>query len=726
MIYLYLIDYHSHFKTNGLATYVSQLQLQLFKEKRICLHFVWVNSNVKDGFLKKQIKNNLHYFIPGPIDIPVDKERFDKKAAEYLAGETANKQNIIFHFNWINQAPFARLLKQQIPGCKTVLTKHCIPWRDFIIKDYATFVYLDKKLKGPASVETIHPALIREKVSYDSVDHVICVTDFAKMALQKMLQVQESKISVIYNGLESIRTSDKKERLRKKYGFGQKEKILFFAGKLHQSKGVNDLVAAFGLLQESTKNEDVVGARLVIAGTGNYDEVLKNSNTVFSKITITGFLDKKRLYEFYQMADIGIVPSYVEQCSYTAIEMMYFGLPLIVSDVDGLREIVPDDCGLKVPLILGRRNPYINQKRLVDSIQFYFENPETAARYAANARHQAQKNFTAKRMAAATVAVYEQLIDQRESAAGIIVSEWDPLVTVLLYCYNAETHLRECINSILGQAYSKFELLIVDGGSTDKSGSIIKSYKDERIVFLKNDTNEGLVKTLNKGIKAAKGKYIARIGAGDVMHPERLQKQVRFLENKKHSRIAVTGSHHYVIDPSGKMIGLTQYPVADKEIKAIMSFQNPFSSSSVMIRSHVLKKYRYTSKYPDVEDHSLWFKIAAQFGFASIPDFLTYRRMSDAHAFSEHANMKNKHIAALLSDELERLGVEYTSSELAIHMAISFGYGKRYFNTPEKEWALQQWLDKLFYRLKGQYDFSENLTAQMKQYVLENFCGGPK
>ena len=91
--------------------------------------------------------------------------------------------------------------------------------------------------------------------------------------------------------------------------------------------------------------------------------------------------------------------------------------------------------------------------------------------------------------------------------------------------FNGEKYLREAIDSILNQTLTDFEFLIIDDGSRDNCVQIISSYSDPRIKFVRNDTNLGISKTLNRGIEMASAEYIARMDADDISYPTRLQKQ---------------------------------------------------------------------------------------------------------------------------------------------------------------------------------------------------------
>src|SRR5437868_2907435 len=119
--------------------------------------------------------------------------------------------------------------------------------------------------------------------------------------------------------------------------------------------------------------------------------------------------------------------------------------------------------------------------------------------------------------------------------------------------YNSEEYLREAIESILGQTFTDFEFIIIDDGSTDRSADIVNSYSDTRIRFLSNSSNLGLVASLNEGIERARGEYIARMDCDDVSLPERLAKQVTFMDSRP--ELAASGTWAKEIDEEGNVIG---------------------------------------------------------------------------------------------------------------------------------------------------------------------------
>ena len=718
---IYVIDYYKENEKHGLDSYIKQLQNNFINNSNLKFTFIWVGSNII--LPKYEIINGVcNFYLPVFVN-NVGFNSKDEYWCELIYSRVTNQSKLIFHFNWFDHLSLALFLKKRME-CTIIFTKHCIPWRDFITTDYKLFKSLNRNLV--CKISNIKPSfintlLIREKLTYTQFEHIICVTNFAKRTLRKLFQIPDSKSTVIHNGLHyKPRIQKDKAKLKKEYGFAENEKIILYAGAVNQRKGVFDLVAAF-----STLVEKEIFVRLVIAGNGEHSRIFEKIEKCWSKITITGPLDKKTLYDFYQMADIGIVPSYVEQCSYTAIEMMHSGLPIIVSDVDGLAEIVPDNCGLKVPLILGKNAARIDDRILREKILYFLNNPDIAKEYAKRAKVHACKNFTASRMAKETIAVYEKLITEKDSQSSkkLTLDSSSPLVSIILPCYNAEKYLQECISSILNQTYNKFELIIIDDGSTDTSYEIAESNKDSRITILKNNSNTGIVSCLNASIKLTKGKYIARIDADDMMHRERLEKQVSFLEDDKNKEIVLVGSNHFIIDSNSHNVSLKQFPITDSEIKACMLFQNPFSHPSVMIRTNILKKEKYSNKFNHAEDYQLWFKLSTNYKMANIPEFLTYYRIHAQNTSAQKGKQQKENTAELLSMELEKLGLDYTSRELATHIAINSGLALRYFNTTEKINEGKDWVNKVLTTVQKKFALNNKSVKEVKHYILENYCG---
>jgi glycosyltransferase involved in cell wall biosynthesis len=132
----------------------------------------------------------------------------------------------------------------------------------------------------------------------------------------------------------------------------------------------------------------------VIAGNGAYDLYLKEAKDISSKITCTGLLEKSELYDLYSIADIGVVPSLYEPFGYVAVEMMMHGLPLIVTATSGLKEIVDDSCGFKIPIIEQGDEIEPDTSVMVDRILYLLQNPDKAEELGKNARKKYLKHYS--------------------------------------------------------------------------------------------------------------------------------------------------------------------------------------------------------------------------------------------------------------------------------------------------------------------------------------------
>ncbi len=174
--------------------------------------------------------------------------------------------------------------------------------------------------------------------------------------------------------------------------------------------------------------------------------------------------------------------------------------------------------------------------------------------------------------------------------------------------YNGEKYLSEAIESILNQTYSNFEFLIIDDGSTDSTRQIILSYDDYRIRLIENDSNIGLTESLNKGIDFARGKYIARMDADDISMPERLEKQVDFMES--HEDVAVCGSWAIIIDEKGKAYDSFKNPEHSIEIEAALFFYNPIAHPTVLMKKGIVNFVgNYDSFFLKTQDYDLWIRL---------------------------------------------------------------------------------------------------------------------
>ena len=203
-----------------------------------------------------------------------------------------------------------------------------------------------------------------------------------------------------------------------------------------------------------------------------------------------------------------------------------------------------------------------------------------------------------------------------------------PLVSVIMPVYNANGFLRDSIESVFVQTYSRLEIIAVDDGSTDDAYEILKDLKrkDKRLKILRSKKNYGLSHAANLGIEKVKGQFIARFDSDDLMPKDRFEKQVRFL--LKHPKVVAVGGQCMLINEDGEEMGMKRFPLLDRDIRRMAFTVMSLQAGSMMVNRMLLPsdfKF-YSSKYRYAEDHELLFKLLRLGSVANLPDTLLYYR----------------------------------------------------------------------------------------------------
>jgi len=190
--------------------------------------------------------------------------------------------------------------------------------------------------------------------------------------------------------------------------------------------------------------------------------------------------------------------------------------------------------------------------------------------------------------------------------------------------YNGERYLSEAVESILNQAFTDFEFIIINDGSTDSTADILRAYDDPRLRIIEQ-ANVGLTRSLNRGIALARGEYIARMDDDDISLPERLTRQVAFLDI--HPNIGVVGTSCRIVDELNNREWEQRVPLSDEELHRHLIRGNPFVHTSVVMRKSVLRAVGgYNEAYPYSQDYELWVRLATHTRLANLPEVLVVRR----------------------------------------------------------------------------------------------------
>jgi len=185
-----------------------------------------------------------------------------------------------------------------------------------------------------------------------------------------------------------------------------------------------------------------------------------------------------------------------------------------------------------------------------------------------------------------------------------------PKVSVIIPCYNGARWLSEAIESVLAQTYTDYEIIVVDDGSTDNSADVVRSYPDNRLRYYYQE-NRGLPAALNSGIELSRGNYIAFIDVDDLWLPDKLEKQLRVMENLPHGGLVYSSC--YVIDEIGNVIGLHRAPLLRRDMVA----KKLFIEGNFILKPTVLVDVRWLRKVGlfdeemlYCEDHDMWIRLA--------------------------------------------------------------------------------------------------------------------
>ncbi|MGQ9898622.1 MAG: glycosyltransferase family 2 protein [Acidobacteriota bacterium] len=236
-----------------------------------------------------------------------------------------------------------------------------------------------------------------------------------------------------------------------------------------------------------------------------------------------------------------------------------------------------------------------------------------------------------------------------------------PLVSVVLCVYNRAAYVAEAIGSILGQTFTNFELIVVDDASTDGSSDVIRSHNDPRLRCVRNERNLGHAGSLQRGFALARGDYVAIMDSDDISLPERLARQVAFLE--ANPGIALCGSW---VETFGVRVEIRRFPTEPAALAARLLVECPLSTPTVMLRrtSAILDKLDPES-FGLAFDYGYWVSIADCAPIANLPVILLKYRLHKGQITITHRaallegtrHILRRQLAALL-DVVDEADVE--------------------------------------------------------------------
>lgn len=256
--------------------------------------------------------------------------------------------------------------------------------------------------------------------------------------------------------------------------------------------------------------------------------------------------------------------------------------------------------------------------------------------------------------------------------------------------HNGLPFLNEAVESILSQTLDDFEFICIDDSSTDGSTDVISAVQDPRWRWERNRKRDGLSKTLNRGLRMARGKYWARMDADDISLPRRLENQVTFLE--KNSDVSVVGTR-------AKTIGLQKeqtwrYPTVDAEIRAEMLFNSALVHSTVMLRRQrfVRQGLGYALKVDRAQDYELWTRLPTSIRFANLGQVLLRYRIHAGQVGHSFGTLQQQTASIVRVRQLRRMGLRPSRKELSLHNTVA---GWQFPTSTEGLSEVESWLLRL-------------------------------
>ena len=233
-----------------------------------------------------------------------------------------------------------------------------------------------------------------------------------------------------------------------------------------------------------------------------------------------------------------------------------------------------------------------------------------------------------------------------------------PLVSVIMPVYNGERHITDAVESILNQTYTNFELLILDNGSTDKTPALLADFSqlDSRIRLMHEPKPLGYGGEVASNVAArqARGEFIAKLDADDVAMPDRLSKQLRYLQ--EHSDVFLVGSQLTLIDETGRITGMRAYPVTHEEIYKEFYLRFPIANPAVMYRN-TLSEDLYQIQFAHFNDYySLFRLLQAGYRMHNLPEALTAYRIHTTNTVFTNLRAKWQTNVAIKNRFIEEFG----------------------------------------------------------------------
>jgi len=520
------------------------------------------------------------------------------------------------------------------------------------------------------------------------------------------------KIELIYTGLEKppAISPDRQETL----GIAPHDPVITFVGVLSERKGVMGLVdVAAVVVKKIPQAKFVLVGQLVNELAEKMKDQIRQKN-LDDHFVFLGFRDDIR--EILSCSDVVVIPSLVEPFSLVAVEAMAAGKPVVATRSGGPAEIVIDqETGILVPV----NDPYSMAQAVIklfaNSASMRAMGKNGARRFLKVFRYEeyiqrfdrlieevlaqpqenacfAQKDVVDRfvRLTAVAAPVNIQRGDQDPSTAArqllnyqgyqpVVVKSVPskisrPKVSVCLPVYNGQLYVRDCIESILAQTFTDFELIVVDDASRDDSESIIQTIQDPRVRYVRNAKNLGLIGNWNRCLELSTGEFVCIFHQDDLMDATNLERKVALIDSDP--RLGFVYSDVTIVNQDGDRTGTHWFNLVNPNVDfrqsssaifdLLFSNLNLVCCPSVVVRRECYEKLgSFDSRLPLTVDMEMWLRIALFYDVAYIADPLMQYRWHDKNLTHKYLDLDLVHLYLSKRMVLEKFPERFRDTEYA-------------------------------------------------------------
>ena len=364
----YLINHASRAAAYGIGTYINNLLQCLKGIPAVEPVLIDISADV-DEFSVTETDGVEHLIIP-LNNKPYGGELYAHAMVNLLAEYLPTEGRCVFHFNYFQHYDLARLLKSRYPHSHLIFAIHYFGWCFTLNGNVTRFRNIVQKNEIVEEMDRGVLQGYRDDTRFFALcDKVIALSSFTANLLVTDYGVVSEKICLVYNGVGCSEQAFYKKPLR-----SPNQKEILFVGRLDYCKGTDYILKSFRKILEHGIN-----AHLTLVGDGDFNKYLSLCNGIWDKVTFTGRVNKEQLALLYQQATIAVLPSFCEQCSYSAIEIMSYKIPLIATDTTGLYEMLDytPECRIHIDEISFNEDEFISE--LVSRTEWLFNDANRCA-----------------------------------------------------------------------------------------------------------------------------------------------------------------------------------------------------------------------------------------------------------------------------------------------------------------------------------------------------------